>query len=323
MQKNTDNYFPLAKLKNLNSFERKVLEGLVFCGISEKTVSKSTPLGIAVSGGADSVSLLLSLNAIFGNENICVITIDHGIRSEEESGGDAAFVEQLCKNYKISCEILKIPYGEISKKSAETKKSIEETARVFRYNFFESFIRQKNLCNLALAHNQNDQTETLLMRFLQGSSTEGMGGIERVRGKFIRPLLDISRDEIEVYLTEKNQKWRTDATNFDIKYFRNKIRNVLVPFLNENFTGWHKPVLMAAKKTKDDEDFIKNCCPVNRYDSTVNRDFFYSLHDSLKRRVFFSALNKAGFGGRFPFKLFEEVLQWQNKKTNKISYENL
>lgn len=317
-------------MKNLLPFEKKVFSGLFECGISFEAVSVSSPLGIAVSGGADSVSLLLSLASIFDYSCLRVITVDHGIRSEIESGGDADFVRNLCEKLSVKCKIVKIPHGKITAVSEKSSLSIEAVAREFRYKSFDSFLTDENLCALCLAHNQNDMCETLLMRFLQGSGTEGMGGIDRVRGKIIRPLLEISRSEIEAYLREKNQSWRTDATNSETKYLRNRIRNVLVPVLNENFSGWQKSVLSASKKAFTDEDYFKKEVEVirkqNKYENSsvkIDRTSFFDLHPALKRRVFFASLNEAGFGGRFPFKVFEEILSYGAKKSAEISFENV
>ena len=178
------------------------------------------------------------------------------------------------------------------------------------------------------------------MRFLQGSGAEGMGGIKCRRRKFIRPLLDISRAEIESYLIGKNQDWRTDATNFDTKYLRNKVRNRLVPVLNENFPGWQGAVLSGAKKSSDDEEFLHGAAESqirHEFDALrakqiqaddkkkicFARESFFSLEPAIQRRVFFSALNEIGFGGRFPFPVFEEVASWEHEKSREISFENV
>lgn len=317
-------------MKNLLAFEKKILMGLRECKISEKSFSSSFPLGIAVSGGADSVSLLVSLASIFDSSCLRVITLDHGIRVEEESSNDADFVRELCEKFSIRCRLVKIPHGKITSFAETSSQSVEAVARNFRYEAFESFIKDENLCALCLAHNQDDQCETLMMRFLQGSGTEGMGGIERIREKYIRPLLSISRKEIESYLREKNQIWCTDSTNSDTKYFRNRVRNVLVPVLNENFPGWQNAVLSGAKKSSADESFFIQESKSFRTHSVCEKSsvkidaaYFFNLHPALQRRVFFGALNDAGFGGRFPFKIFEEILSWGDKKSAKVSFENV
>lgn len=320
------------------SFEKKVLSAFTELNIDIKDLSENSPLGLAVSGGADSISLLISLNEIFSNRLLRVITVDHGIRSDEESSGDALFVKKICDSLGIVCFVKKVPQGLISQKAESEHLSVEDVARKMRYSFFESFISENNIQFLCLAHNKNDFLETLLMRFLQGSSSEGSRGIAVKKGKYLRPLINISRDEIESYLKCKNQKWRTDATNKDTKYLRNRIRNILVPVLNENFKGWDKALLNGAKKTVCDDDFIReeidkkilkykentadldcNCQGGIR----IERSSFYSLHPALQRRLFFSLLNKAGFGDRFPFTLFEKVSSWNNLTNAELKFENI
>ena len=320
-------------------FEKKVLAGLGLCGVRFDDVSGDAPLGAAVSGGADSVSLLLALHAIFGSGRIRVITVSHGIRPEEESAGDARFVRDLCGSLGVSCHIEKIAQGEVERRARAEGQSVEAVAREERYAAFGSFAGRERLLALALAHNQNDQAETVLMRFLQGS-VEGAGGIARARGKIVRPLLDIPRADIEAYLAEKNAAWRTDSTNSDTRFLRNRVRNVLVPVLDDNFAGWQGAVLSGARKAASDEDFFKKAlaglddsgdfcgsAPGSAFPRQsavkMSRDAFFALHGSLKRRVFFSALNGAGFGGRFPYRLFEEVASWRNEKSRSLSFENV
>ena len=322
---------------DVKKFEKKVLSGLKSCGIDSDSISQKSPLGIAVSGGADSVSLLLSLSSIFEPSCLRVISVDHGIRPKEESGGDACFVKNLCEKLAVSCHIEEILPGKIEAISKESASSVEAVARNLRYKAFDSFIKKENLLALCLAHNQNDQCETLLMRFLQGSGTEGMGGIEKVRGKFIRPLLEIPRPEIEDYLRKKNQAWRTDSTNADTSYLRNRIRNVLVPVLNENFAGWQNAVLSGAKKAAFDEDFLRNesksSYQIENFQAPkdferprqvkISRNSFFLMHPAVQRRVFFDCLNKTGWGGRFPFRVFEEIASWKDVKSQKISFEKV
>lgn len=314
----------------MTEFEKKVLNGLNLCGINPEDsnqINQKNPLGVAVSGGADSVSLLVSLSRVlefFGKKNCLeAITVNHGIREKSETDDDALFVENLCGALGVHCEKITFENGKIAEESKQNGKGIEETARAFRYEAFENFITEKNLRALCLAHNQNDQAETVLMRLFAGSGSEGLGGIPRTRGKIIRPLLEISRAEIESYLKENQISWRTDKTNFDNHYSRNKIRNVLVPFLNENFSGWKNSVLVSARKAADDNFFIQKTADEilagsthfvtdkNKKTAEIDGKIFFDAESALQRRIIFSVLNKIGFGGRFPFKLVEEISGWK------------
>ena len=152
------------------------------------------------------------------------------------------------------CELEK---GQVAALADKKSIGIEAAARELRYEAFENFIVQKDLKCLCLAHNKNDQLETLLMRFLQGAGTQSRSGIPQVRGKYVRPLLNIERAQIEEYLTQKNISWRNDSTNSDTSYLRNRIRSDLVPVLNEKFSGWDKAVLTGAQKAADDAEVLE------------------------------------------------------------------
>ena len=195
---NLSNLKKSGNLKNLTNSE--ILKNL------GKFLSENK-IGAAVSGGADSVSLLLSLSKSFGKigmkNRLEVITVNHGIREKTQTDGDALFVQNLCESLGISCKVVSFEQGEAAKNAEKRGKGLEEAAREMRYKAFYDFIAEKNLSFLCLAHNQNDQTETILMRLLKGSGSEGLGGIPKRRGKIIRPLLNISRAEIENYLAEK------------------------------------------------------------------------------------------------------------------------
>lgn len=264
--------------------------------------------GVAVSGGADSVSLFIALAHICKRKGIPLyaVTVNHNIRSSEESSGDVQFVLNLAKELKSSgydvhiCvkEILK---GEVFRVAEERKNGIEEAARFLRYNAFLDFYKEEKLSFIALAHNKNDQIETLLMRFLQGSGNSGLCGIMLSRDFYVRPLLDISRSKIEEYLLEQGFSWRTDSTNFDVNYTRNRIRQKLIPFLNENFPGFEKALLNGAEKALQDENAINSLLKKDLWSVTKKNEKvtqvecslkeFSNLPLSIKRRQIYSALD--------------------------------
>lgn len=307
-------------MKRIESFENKVLTGLERCGFSFDRLERSgLPLGIAVSGGADSVSLLVSLARIFNKTiPLKVITINHNIRSEQESRGDAEFVKALCQKLalegaNVSCKIVEFERNLISSQAAAVKTGIEDSARSFRYKAFEKFIDEEGLCALCLAHTQNDQLETVLMRFLQGNDSDSVAAIPYTRGKYIRPLLDITRDEIERYLNELDLSWRTDNTNFDTKYLRNKIRNRLVPFLDEYFYGWQGAVLSGVEKSEMNRELISGLTDKVELFSKADtvyfkREDFDSAPDALKYQLLLKGFNALGVSQRIPYAFLREVL---------------
>ena len=187
-------------------------------------------LVIGVSGGADSVCLLLLLEKVCKERGILpvVVHIEHGIRGKE-SLSDAAFVENLCKQKDILFHRFSYAVEKIAKESGE---STEEAGRRLRYDTFFQVAEQYEQAKIAVAHNENDQAETVLFHLARGSGIKGMGGIPPVRGNIIRPLLGVSRAEIEQYLKEAGQPYCTDSTNALDIYARNRIRHEALPSLN-------------------------------------------------------------------------------------------
>ncbi|MDO4343992.1 MAG: tRNA lysidine(34) synthetase TilS [Eubacteriales bacterium] len=187
---------------------------------------------VGVSGGADSLCLLFVLRSYQAQVpfELLAVHVEHGIRGEE-SRADAAYVERLLKEWKIDGVCVPADVPQIA---AEKKISLEEAGRQARYEIFEAIRAEKGYHKIAVAHNQNDQAETILFRIARGSGLEGAGGIRPVQGNIIRPLLSSSRKEIEDYLREKKIAWRTDSTNKDTAYTRNFLRNRIFPALEEN-----------------------------------------------------------------------------------------
>jgi len=312
------------------NFIDSVKNGFSRCNVDIENISK---IGVAVSGGADSVSLLISLVEIFGHEKVFALTVNHNIRELSETKGDADFTISLCEKLCVKCNLVEFPRGEVDKISKIRNGGIEEAARFLRYEAFDKFIKDENLDYLCLAHNQNDQIETAIMRFIQGSGCDGGGGIVPRREKYIRPLLFISRFEIESFLNEKNQIWRTDSTNLDTNYLRNKIRNVLIPNLDSLFIGWKESVINGIEKNSDD-NFTLKCISNKITDDNleVSEDFstvmiskqkYFLLEKSIQRRVFYEMLSKLKYSNRFPYKLIKNTFTWNDDKNHLMTFDNL
>ena len=184
---------------------------------------------LGVSGGADSVCLLLVMEEICKQKNIAikVVHIEHGIRGKE-SINDAEFVEKLCKEKEIPFFLYSYDVPNVAKESGE---SLEEAGRRLRYEAFEKTAAQFPKAKIAVAHNENDDAETVLFHMARGTGLLGLTGIAPVRGNIIRPLLAVSRTESEAYLKAKGQNYCTDSTNELTIYARNKIRHEVLPAL--------------------------------------------------------------------------------------------
>jgi tRNA(Ile)-lysidine synthase len=192
-------------------------------------------LGVAVSGGADSVALLRRLAEQWQEFGLVltVLHVHHGIRGAE-ADGDAAFVELLAESLGLRFRRRDV---DTPARAEEEGESIEEAARKLRYAWFEDLLAKGTLDAVATAHTLDDQAETVLLKLLRGAWTEGLAGIfpvvERTGGLILRPLLHTRRSEIEAWLKQINQPWREDSTNTDALYTRNRIRHNLLPILAE------------------------------------------------------------------------------------------
>ena len=187
---------------------------------------------VGVSGGPDSMALLnvlINLNNNNLSYKIIVAHVNHGIRKEADE--ETKFVEEFCQKNNIQCFIKKENVNELAK---QNKIGTEEAGRNLRYSFFEEVAIKNNANKIATAHTANDNAETVLMNIIRGSGTSGLKGIEPKRdNKFIRPLIECTRAEIEKYCEEKNLNPKEDKTNKENIYTRNKIRNQLIPALEE------------------------------------------------------------------------------------------
>ncbi len=193
---------------------------------------------IAVSGGADSMALLHGLNALREQNELelAAAHFNHQLRGEE-SDQDAQFVEIQCRNAAVR---LFTASADVSQTANCQGKGLEETARQLRYEFLEKTANQEECAAIAVAHNADDQTETILHNILRGTGISGLRGIPESRQldsgvQVVRPMLTVSREQIEQFLIEENILYRNDASNADVSFTRNRIRHTLLPMLRTEF----------------------------------------------------------------------------------------
>lgn len=215
---------------------------------------------LGVSGGADSVCLLLMLCELAKEMplKLIVVHVNHGIR--EEGKRDAAYVEKLCKERNLPFFLIEEDVKELAK--AE-KLSEEEAGRMVRYRAF-AHILEENVKNetmsgkIAVAHNAGDRVETMLFHLFRGTGLSGASGIKPVRGNIIRPLLCLEREEIEEYLNENQVSFCIDHTNLEDTYTRNRIRNHILPFAEKEIcSGAAAHMWEAADMLLETEEYIK------------------------------------------------------------------
>lgn len=200
---------------------------------TNKMLEDCTDVIVGLSGGADSVCLLLVLKRIIESNykdiSIHAVHVNHGIREEAER--DATFSRELCERNNIEFECVRCDIPEIAQKG---KMTLEEAGRTERYRIFREYTQRFERAVIAVAHHSNDQAETVLMNLARGSAIKGLGGIRPVNNEIIRPLLCVTRSQIEKFLSEQEQSFVTDVTNSDNSYTRNAVRNVIIPAFEEN-----------------------------------------------------------------------------------------
>jgi len=212
-------------------------------------VRSDSVLLAAVSGGADSMAMLVSLCAIRSREALFCLHVNHSLRPSE-SAADAEFVAAFCKEQGISCRAAVIPPGKIARFAKRKGTGIEAAARFFRRRaFFREAARLGENVLILTAHTRDDLLETALMRVLRGSGPAGLAAMPVKKGRLLRPLLSVTRADAVEYLKAKNIPWREDSTNADEKLLRNRIRRRLIPLLDESFPSW-KAALSGMAETQ-------------------------------------------------------------------------
>ncbi len=208
-----------------------------------------------VSGGADSVCLLYVLCEYRRQTpfELYVVHVEHGLRGEE-SLADARFTQELCGKLGVPCRV--VP-AQVERVSQEEGISVEEAGRRERYRIFREIKEECAAQRIAVAHNQNDQAETVLWNLARGSGLRGLGGMSPVRDDIIRPLLFTSRERIEQILAEAGLGWRTDRTNLQQDYTRNRIRLSILPQMERELnTRAAEHIADAAGRLKRVQEYL-------------------------------------------------------------------
>ncbi len=244
---------------------------------NQTMLEPSDSILVAVSGGADSVCLLLLLNELrtrFPKPLYMeAIHIEHGIRGED-SQRDADFVARLCEKQNIPLHTEHYQVAEYAKKQGL---SVEEAGRYLRYLSFEKEAnrigqQQGTRVKIAVAHNANDNAETILFHLARGTGLDGLRGIPGQRGNIIRPLLCVSRGQIEQELSRRQQDYCVDATNLSDDYDRNKLRHQVLPVLEDINSGALENITRTSGMLQELSDFLhRQCSDILREASSVEK----------------------------------------------------
>lgn len=237
----------------MNILKEKVISTIT----KNNLIQNGDKLVLAVSGGPDSLAMLNVLLDIKKSETLdfefVVAHVNHMIR--KEAIDDEKFVKDFCEKNNILCSVKRVDIPKISK---DKKIGTEEAGRYARYEFFDEVLDNTNSNKIAIAHNKNDKIETILMNLLRGSGVSGLKGIEYIKNeKYIRPLLDCTRKEIEEYCDKQNLNPRIDKTNFDNTYTRNKVRNVVIPYVQQEFNpNIIETLNRLSELVKEEENYV-------------------------------------------------------------------
>ena len=256
-------------------------------------LSKGDRVLIGVSGGADSIALLeffVSVKEKY-DLDICVAHIEHGIRGED-SVNDAEFVENYCKKLGVNFYLKTIDAPNLAK---EAKMGVEEYSRMARYDFFNTIECDK----IATAHNLTDNIETLLFRLARGTGLKGACSIPAVRGKIIRPFIEVSSGEIRKWCNDNNIPYRVDCTNSDSAYSRNLIRLEILPLFEKLNANYQDNIENFISDVNEDyafiDDYVKSIYPKIVKNNEIDLPKLNELDLSIKKRILIMFFDENGY----------------------------
>ncbi len=308
-------------MSKVNSVLQEVMDTIREHGM----INKGDKVLAAVSGGADSVCMLHALNTLkktLGFEIYCA-HLNHCLRGDA-ADSDERFVVELCKGLDIPVFTKSVDVAALAN---EKKLTTEEAGRYVRYEFFRELSQKHKINKTATAHNKDDNAETVLMRIIRGTGTDGLKGIAYVREDgVIRPVLNISRADIEEYCRGNNLSYCTDATNSDNDYTRNKIRNQLLPFIEQNFNPNIKESLCRlSDNATEDADFLNSyakrlyarlCNPLpGKTPVTLHIESLMMVDKSIAARVLRIAADEVKGGIRLEKKHIDSLFELMTKQT--------
>ena len=239
--------------RNIKGMAR-LIEGRVLEQIERSGVGS---LLVAVSGGADSVALLTACSRIARREAMRVEAVNCNFHLRgEESDRDSEFVASLCR--RLGVELHTRDYDVKGYVAAHPGISTEMACRELRYSDFYDIRKSRGLDRVAVAHNADDDIETMLLNMLRGSGSRGLKGMDTDNGKVIRPLLTTTRKEIELYLAEMGQDYMTDSTNLTDEYRRNFLRHDVIPLFESRWEGARKSLSRSVEIMKEESAIIES-----------------------------------------------------------------
>ena len=255
-------------------------------------INANDKIVLGVSGGPDSLFMLDILNKLKKDLQIELIVahVNHKIRAEADE--EEEFVRQFCEKIGIEFYYKRI---EVEKYANNNKIGLEEAGRKVRYEFFEEVCNKAGANKIAVAHNKNDKVETMIMHILRGSGISGLQGIQPQANKIIRPIIEIERKDIEKYCEEQKLDPRIDKSNQDNTYTRNKIRNVVIPYINQEFNpNFIETMTRLSELITEENTFLNKLTEteykkilIQKIDNQISLDLkkFNELDNIIKKRI--------------------------------------
>ena len=302
------------KLNIENIIRTEVLKNI----IDNNLIQNNDKVVVGVSGGPDSMCLLNVLNDLKEklkneysiNYELVVAHINHGIRKESED--EKKYVEAFCKKIDVPFYYLKEDVESLSKKE---KLSVEACGRKVRYDFFGKVKKDTNSTKIAVAHNINDNVETIMLNLIRGCGLKGLIGMEFKTDDIIRPLLNIEKKDILEYNIYTKLNPCFDYTNNENIYLRNKIRNILVPkIINEYNENFSNNIIRMKEILSNDENFLREY---------TNNILSKCIIEKSKNKVVFDTSILLNEHIAISYRLIREIINLQNGNLDGVSYVHL
>ncbi|MCL2846573.1 MAG: tRNA lysidine(34) synthetase TilS [Firmicutes bacterium] len=271
------------------------LDGVIDYIIENKLIAKGDKVGVGVSGGQDSMSLLYFLSSIAAEAGFSIVAVHVNHKIRPTARKEATFVANFCKKHGIDFVGLTVDVPLFAKTN---KMGLEQASRVKRYEAFDQIIAKRKLNRFATAHHQSDQAETILLNIFRGSGTAGASGMAAKRGPYIRPFLETAKSDIVGYSYRMQIPYMADESNEDNTFRRNFLRNQIIPALQQEWRNVEKNIIDFGKNCRSDDDYLNSLVD--------NRSFQLAEHhvriplslftypDAVVSRVVISGFEKLG-----------------------------
>ena len=289
----------------IRNLERKIKQTIE----EEHMFSDGCNIVAGVSGGADSMMLIHFLRNFTGKHGMTLLAahVNHGLRGEE-SDGDEAFVASWCEENGVNFRVLHADVASLAHKNSQ---GLEECGRQVRYTFFRSLCGKET--RIATAHTLTDSTETVLMNLAKGAGPHGLSGIPPVRGEIVRPLIRVTREEVEEYCRFYGLQYVTDSSNLTDAYVRNRVRHKVMPVLRDINPAFEQAVFRATRLLRQDEEYLQDIAR-EELKKAAQADGGYSLlhmknqSDAVLSRMISRAVHKET-GARLGYEHIAAVIQ--------------